>query len=104
MIFYLDPPDAGPVQGIWGYRPGPDDWPNYLCDRAKEVMRITDLASARRFFREKCRWGRRSAQGITEVVFLEGQTWRTHGTIVWPVARREGRAQGGATGDAGDAR
>jgi hypothetical protein len=87
-MFYLDAPDAGPVQGIWGYRSGPDDWPNYLCDSPREQMRITDLASARRFFREKCRWSWRAVRGITAVVFLEGQTRRTHPPIVGPSARR----------------
>jgi hypothetical protein len=96
MTFSLDPPDAGPVQGIWGYRPGPDDWPSYLCNHAKEGMTITDLASARRFFRDKCRWRWQNARGITAVVFLEGQTWRAHGTIVCPVARRGTHERGGA--------
>jgi hypothetical protein len=92
MTFYVDPPDAGPVQGIWHYRPAQDDWPNSLCDRAKEGMTITDLASARRFFQEKCCWSWRGVRGITEVVFLEGQTWRAHGTIIWPTARRRGNS------------
>lgn len=86
MTFYLDPPDAGPVQGIWGYRPEPDDEPNYVCDHAKERMIITDLWRAKYFFRAKCRWD--DVSGITGVVFLEGQTWREHETIVWPVTRR----------------
>jgi hypothetical protein len=47
MTFYIDAPDASPVQEIWHDRPGVDDWPNYLCDQAKEGMHITDLASAR---------------------------------------------------------
>jgi hypothetical protein len=88
MTFYLDPPDAGPVQGIWTYRPAPDDWPSYLCDGTKERMIITDLASARRFFQEKCRWRAQDVRHITAVVFLEGQTWRSHDTIVWPIAWR----------------
>jgi hypothetical protein len=92
MTFYIDTPDAGPVQGIWGYRPRPDDWPNYLCDQAKERMRITGLASARRFFQEKCRWDRQAVRGITAVVFLEGQTWRAHAPVMWPSTRRSGKS------------
>jgi hypothetical protein len=95
MTFYIDTPDAGPVQGIWHYRPSPDDWPNYLCDHDKEGMTITDLASARRFFRDKCRWGRRHVRGITAVVFLAGQTWRDRPPIVWPIARRGTGERGG---------
>jgi hypothetical protein len=100
MTFYIDPPNAGAVQGIGGYRPGADDWPSYVCDHAKEDMHITDLASARRFFLQKCRWGRRHVRGITAVVFLEGQTWRTHGTIVWPSARRGTHERDGDGGQA----
>jgi hypothetical protein len=73
------------VQGIWGYWPGPDDWPNYLCDGAKECMIITDLASARRFFQEKCRWRAQDVRHITAVEFLEGQTWRDRPPNVWPM-------------------
>jgi hypothetical protein len=86
MTFYVDPPDAGPVQGVWHYRPHPDDWPNYVCDQAKEGMLITDLSSVRYFFRAKCRW--RDVRGITGVVFLAGQTWRDRQRIMWPSARR----------------
>ena len=78
MTFYVDAPGIGLVQGIWGYSPRPEDWPNYLCDHVKEGLVIIDLASARRFFREKCRWSVADVRGITEVVFLDRQTWQRH--------------------------
>jgi hypothetical protein len=88
MTYYIDLPDAGPVQGIWHYRPRPDDWPNYLCDDAKESMHTTDLTSVRRFFREHCRWRWRAVRGITAIMVLKGQTWRPHPPTLWPIARR----------------
>ena len=89
MTFYIDAPDTEPVQGIWGYPPAPEDWPNYVCDTLKEGMVITDLASARRFFHKKCRWSVADVRGVTEVVFLDGQTWQHH------------RSHGGAAGEGG---
>jgi hypothetical protein len=56
MTTYVDAPDTKPVQGIWCFPPDRDDAPSYVCDRVKEGFIITDLLSARRFFREKCRW------------------------------------------------
>jgi hypothetical protein len=95
MTFYVDAPSAGPVQGIWGYPPRPEDQPNYICDRVKEGLVITDLASARRFFREKCRWNAAEVRGITAVTFLTGQTWQRHRGD-GGVAEASGSAGGGA--------
>jgi hypothetical protein len=52
MTFYFDPADAGHVQGIWHYRPGLDDWPNYLCDRANAAGVSRPWGGLRRW----CSW------------------------------------------------
>jgi hypothetical protein len=76
MTTYVDAPDTKPVQGIWCFPPDRDDVPSYICDTVKERLVIADLASARRFFREKCRWSVAGGRGITAVTFLDGQAWR----------------------------
>ena len=92
MTMYVELPGKGPVQGIWCYPPDVDDVPNYLCDTAAEGLVITDLASLKRFFREKCRWSAEAVKLITRVVFLEQQTWQEL-SPQWP------KCTGGTSGD-----
>jgi hypothetical protein len=75
---YVDAPSRGSIQGIWCYPPAPDDWPDYRCQSGIEQLVITDLESAKRFFREKCRWSAEAVNHIMHVVFLEQPTWRNH--------------------------
>jgi hypothetical protein len=56
MTLYVDAPSRVPIQGIWCYRPAPNDCPDYRCRPAMEGLIITDVTSLQRFFREKCRW------------------------------------------------
>jgi hypothetical protein len=72
----VDSPSRGPMQGLRCYPPTPDDWPDYRCRTEVEGLVITNLESARRFFRKKCRWSAKAVEHITQVVFLEQQTWQ----------------------------
>jgi hypothetical protein len=83
VALYVDAPSRGPIQGVWCYPPAPDDWPDYHCYTEIEGIIITDLDSARRFFREKCLWSAEAAENITRVVFLEHQTWQAQ-EARWP--------------------
>ena len=71
MTVYVSAPGPGEVQHVWLYPPRPGDAPQFLCDPAKEGFSIADVASARRFFREQCRWSWAGVRGITGVQLIE---------------------------------
>lgn len=58
MRIYVEDPARSSVQGIWLFRPARGVGPDYCCRQSIEGLAIRDLDSARRFFREKVRWGR----------------------------------------------
>jgi hypothetical protein len=65
MRNYVQSPDRGPHRGIWCYPPEPGGWPDYLCRTHQEGIVITGVASARQFFRDKCKACGTRANGLT---------------------------------------